>query len=59
MMSSFQTIVTLLIVAGAAFYLVRRIYRNLKKDDPAPCGCGCSSCNVAQDCGDSQPREIP
>jgi hypothetical protein len=59
MMPSFQTMVTLLIVAGAALFLVRRIYRSLKKDDPAPCGCGCSSCNAAQDCGDSQPKETP
>ena len=58
-MPSFQTLVTLLIVAGAAFFLVRRIYRSLKKSAPAPCGCGCTACDAPRDCGESQPGEIP
>jgi hypothetical protein len=45
-MLSFQTAVTLLIVAGAAFILVRRIYRSLRRNDSTACGCGCSGCNA-------------
>lgn len=51
-----QTIVTLLIVAGAAFFLARRIYKSLKKSGPASCGCGCSDCDVAQGRENSHPR---
>ena len=48
-----QTIITFLIVAGAAFFMVRRIYRSLKKSGPASCDCGCSGCNVTPDCQDA------
>jgi hypothetical protein len=53
-MPSFQTIIAFLIVAGAAFFLVRRIYKSLKKSASASCGCGCSGCNAAADRQDSQ-----
>ena len=59
-MPHIQTIVTLLIVAGAAFFLVRRIYKGLKKTDSASCGCSCScsGCNAAQGCEESKTDSI-
>jgi hypothetical protein len=56
-MPNFQTIAALLIVAGAAFFLVRRIHKGLKKSDSSSCGCGCSGCNASDDCEETQPRE--
>jgi FeoB-associated Cys-rich membrane protein len=45
-----QTIVALLIVAGAAFLLVRRIRNSLKKGSPPSCNCGCSGCEASNAC---------
>lgn len=53
-MPNFQTIATFFIVTGAAFVLVRRIYRSLKKSGSAPCGCSCSACTIAQDNEETQ-----
>ena len=50
-MAYIQTIIVMLIVAGAALFLVRRFYGKLKKGNASPsCGCGCSGCQAAQSC---------
>ena len=56
-MPDLQTLITSLILAGAAIFLVRRIYNNLKKSNSASCGCSCSGCNATPDCQDARMRE--
>ncbi len=58
-MLQLQTIIVILIVACAAFYMIRRIYNSLKKGDSTACGgnCGCSGCNVSQSCEELHPRQ--
>jgi hypothetical protein len=56
-MPQLQTILVILIVAGAAFYLVRRFYNSLKKSDSSACGCGCSGCDIARSCEDFDSRQ--
>jgi hypothetical protein len=53
-MPPIQTVVALLIVAGAAFLLVRRIRNSLKKGSPPSCNCGSSGCGISHSC-DSPP----
>jgi hypothetical protein len=52
-MPHWQTVVALLIVAGAVFLLVRRIRNRLKKGVPPACSCGCSECEVSNSCGEA------
>lgn len=53
-----QTIVVLLIVAGAAYYLIRRVYNSLKnRPDASSCGCNCTDCNALQNCEESRPQD--
>ncbi len=56
-MPQLQTIIVILIVAGAAFYLGRRFFNSLKKSDSSACGCGCSGCNIAPTCEELHPRQ--
>jgi hypothetical protein len=37
-----QTVIVILIVAVAAAFLVRKFFKNVKREDT--CGCGCTSC---------------
>jgi hypothetical protein len=52
-----QTVVALLIVAGAAFFLVRRICKSLKKGDPPACNCTCPGCEVSSSCEEPHARK--
>jgi hypothetical protein len=52
-----QTVVALIIVAGAAFFLVRRICNSLKKGGPPACDCGCSGCEVSNSCEEPNARK--
>ncbi len=56
-MPRLQTVIVILIVAGAAFWLARRFYNSLKKSDSSACGCGCSGCTVARSCEQLPPRQ--
>ena len=56
-MPQLQTIIVILIVAGAAFYLGRRFHNSLKKSHSSTCGCGCSECSTAQSCKELHPRQ--
>jgi len=56
-MPQLQTIIVILIVACAAFYMIRRIYNSLKKSGSTSCNCGCSGCNVSQSCEELHPRQ--
>jgi len=58
-MPRLQTIIVILIVACAAFCMLRRIYNSLKKSDSTGCGgsCGCSGCKVSQSCDELHPRQ--
>jgi hypothetical protein len=58
-MPQLQTIIVILIVACAAFYMIRRIYNSLKKNGSAACGdsCGCSGCNVSPSCEDIRSKQ--
>ena len=46
-----ETLIVILIVAAAAFYVGRIFYRGFKQKDD--CACGCTCCSVADSC--SQP----
>ena len=49
-----QTILVLLIVAAAVFFIFRHFYRSFKKSASGGCGCesscGCSGCNDTYTC---------
>lgn len=51
-----QTVVALLIVAGAAFFLVRRICNGLRKGSAPTCNCSCSGCEVSNACEEPKTR---
>jgi len=54
-MLSLQTVIVILIVGAAAFFLLRRVRKSLNRSTPPSCGCGCSACSATQ-CGtDDQP----
>jgi hypothetical protein len=42
-----EKIIVMLIISGAAVYLIRSFYNSLKKGG---CSCGCSSCNDTELC---------
>ncbi len=43
-----QTAIVIVIVAAAAYFMVRRIYNNVQKDTSSDCGCGCDGCSPSQ-----------
>lgn len=47
-----QTAIVIIIVAVAAFFMIRRFYNSVKKQSASNCGCGCSGCSPdqKQDC---------
>lgn len=45
-----QSVVAFIIVAGAAFFLVRRIRNSLKKEGQPSCNCSCSGCEISNSC---------
>jgi hypothetical protein len=49
-MMQIQTVVALLIVAGAVFFLVRRFRNSLRKGGTPACNCSCSGCEVPDAC---------
>ena len=49
-MLSLQTVIVILIVGVAAFFLLRRVRKSLSRSTPPSCGCGCSACS-ATSCG--------
>ncbi len=57
-MQYIQTVIVFLIVAGAAVYLIRRFYNNLKKRNSPSCGCGCTGCNDSHACEEIQQRPL-
>jgi len=56
-----QTLIVILIVAAAAFYVGRTFYRRFRQK--GGCGCGCSGCGDADACIESSsggpPVNIP
>jgi hypothetical protein len=53
----FEKIFIGLIVAGAVYYLYRRL-RATASADSTSCGCGCDSCGTGQvHCGSSGPEQ--
>ena len=52
----FQLTAVWLIVAGAALYVVRALWKSLRGSGKA-CGSGCGKCATAKD--DEQPGRIP
>jgi len=48
-----QTLIVVLIVAAAAFYVGRLFYRRFKHKEG--CACGCSCCGDSTACGDPAP----
>jgi hypothetical protein len=49
-MMQIQTVVALLIVAGAVFFLVRRFRNSLRKSGAPACNCSCSGCEASDAC---------
>ncbi len=51
-----QTTIVVVIVAVAAFFMARRFYRSVRKDNTPSCGCGCDGCapNQKQNCTEIQ-----
>lgn len=47
-----QTAIVLLIVAAAVFFLARRFYHSIAKENSSICGCSCSGCHSIQSCTD-------
>jgi hypothetical protein len=44
-----QTLIVLVIVAIAAFLMIRRFYNSVRsKGDSSTCGCGCDGCAPSQ-----------
>ena len=43
-----QTAIVIVIVALAAFYLVRRFYNTVQQKNASTCGCGCDGCSPDQ-----------
>jgi hypothetical protein len=43
-----QTIIAILIIAAAAFFLIRRFYNSLRAKNQSTCGCGCDGCSPTQ-----------
>ena len=43
-----QTLIVILIVALAAYYLIRRFYKSIHPSSPPACGCGCEGCGADQ-----------
>jgi hypothetical protein len=43
-----QTAIVVIIVALAAFFMIRRFYTSVRKDDSSACGCGCDGCGPPQ-----------
>ena len=50
----FDTLLVVLIVGLAAFWVGRRFFNSFRQE--SPCGCGCSGCTVPDDCQDSAPK---
>ncbi len=50
-----ETTLVMIIVGLAAFYVGRTFYKNAKKGENS-CGCGCTACNIADTCNDSDNR---
>ncbi|MEJ2154304.1 MAG: FeoB-associated Cys-rich membrane protein [Desulfobacteraceae bacterium] len=44
----FQTIIVIVIVAIAAFFMIRRFYNGIQKSSSSTCGCGCEGCAPSQ-----------
>lgn len=55
-----QTIIVLLIVALALYFVGCRLYRSFKQDSPG-CGCGCGGCAVKNGCDEAsrQVNQLP
>ena len=45
-----QNLIVAIIVALAAFYLLRRFIRSIKTVEEDACGCGCSTCPEMSAC---------
>ena len=44
-----QNIIVGLLIAMAAYFVIRRLFQQAASKDPA-CGCGCDGCDVASTC---------
>ena len=54
-----DTIIVLLIVGWAVFYLVRRYARLFRPRSEASCDCGCSACGQAAQCHSAEESAPP
>ncbi|MDA8137422.1 MAG: FeoB-associated Cys-rich membrane protein [Desulfobacteraceae bacterium] len=54
-----QTAIVIIIVALAAFFLLRNLYLRLFKRTEPACGCGCSGCAVQHECHDPRNSTTP
>jgi len=52
-----QTLIVILIVAAAAFYVGRMFYRRLRQKDG--CACGCTGCSDSDACSESSAGNPP
>ncbi len=55
-----QTIIVILIISVAAFFLIRRFYNSLRTTNQPTCGCGCNGCSPVRkdNCSDMENRCI-
>lgn len=49
-----ETLIVILIVAIALFYVIKTFFKKAKGADP--CDCGCSSCSTSIECSDQQEK---
>ena len=54
-----QTAIVIVIVAVAAFFMIRRFYRGVQKGGSSTCNCGCDGCAPGrnQNCEDIETDE--
>ena len=55
-----QTVIVIVIVAVAAFFMIRRFYNSFQKGHNSTCGCGCDGCapSQKQNCAEIEDKNV-
>jgi len=54
-----DTMIVVIIVGLAVFYLARKFRRDLSGAQESSCGCGCSGCGKSAECADTGIMDAP
>jgi len=54
-----DTLIVVIIVGLAVFYLVRKFRRDLSHSQESSCGCGCAGCGQSAECADKGIMDAP